>query len=94
MSKKLLLILPLAIILITGTGYFTYTQFFASPYNYPLVEQKFTFEEPKESEVMAMMKKETKDISSLTANNPSTAVQVEPIPERKYAQFEIGRAHV
>ena len=87
MSKKNLILVIVLLICFCGAGYFTYIQFFASPYNYPLVEQKFTFDEPKEADVMAMMKKETKVISSLTTNNSSTQSSSEPIPERKYAQF-------
>lgn len=88
MSKKVLFpVIFVVLAALIGGGYYGYTQFFASPYNYPLVEQKFSFDEPVEADVMKVMKKETKTISSLTNNNSSAQTAPEPIPERKYAQF-------
>jgi enediyne biosynthesis protein E4 len=52
-----------------------------------MIEQKFTFDEPKEAEVMTIMKKEVTPTtnSSSTTNNSSLSKVL--VPERKYAQF-------
>jgi enediyne biosynthesis protein E4 len=92
MSKKLLIPVILVVLVgLIGGGYFVYNQFLSPTYNYPMVEQKFAFDEPKETDVMTMMKKETptKTLSSSVTTNSSlpTIAPKLPIPERKYAQF-------
>jgi enediyne biosynthesis protein E4 len=87
MTNKIFIpIIIVLLIALSGSGYFFYTQFFASPYNYPMIEQKFVFDEPKEAEVMTMMKKETSLSSNSKLTNTIPEVKT-PTPERKYAQF-------
>jgi enediyne biosynthesis protein E4 len=74
------------LILISGSGYYLYSQFFGNTYNYPLVEQKFTFDEPKVAEVMTVMKKEIPNRAVNVSSQPSEQTK-EIAEERKYAQF-------